>query len=182
MEQPAAFRIDPGPTLAQGADGEQVTFAARAARAFCRTRFERSCTGAVTAYQQVHGLKPDANRRRENVITSLNRGELHYAQVLMINMERARTAARSRRAEAAHRGRCRVGTHFQYENGSWSTRCEPCRFQKTQTPMMAALIRYAARQPLLDLLAPSSTSTWWSACSRAGVSYLSERKYEVFAD
>src|SRR5688500_443403 len=83
------FRIDTGQKLALGAEGERVTLLRERLGLPADSLFDEALHKQVTAYQRIHGLKADGVVG-DDVVASLNRGALHYAQVLMINMERAR--------------------------------------------------------------------------------------------
>jgi murein L,D-transpeptidase YcbB/YkuD len=176
------FRIDAGPTLAQGADGERVTLLRERLGLLPGSRFDEELHRRVTSYQQVHGLKPDGVVGDE-LITSLNRGAIHYAQVLMINMERARrlpAPGELKRHIIVDAGSARV---LMYENGSLVDSMRAVvGSNKTQTPMMAALIRYASVNPYWNLPPEFNEKMIAPRVLEQGVGYLSERKYEVFAD
>jgi murein L,D-transpeptidase YcbB/YkuD len=176
------FRIEAGPTLAQGADGQRVTLLRERLGLSAGSRFDEALHGRVIDYQQVHGLKQDGIVGND-VIDSLNRGALHYAQVLMINMERARrlpAPGELKRHIIVDAGAARI---LMYENG---TLVDSMRAvvgsNATQTPMMAALIRYASVNPYWNLPPEFNVKMVAPRVLEQGVGYLSERKYEVFAD
>src|SRR5687768_6243221 len=79
------FRIDTGSSLALGAKGDRVTLLRERLGLAAGSQFDEPLHKQVTAYQRVHGLKADGIVG-DDLITSLNRGALHYAQILMINM------------------------------------------------------------------------------------------------
>lgn len=176
------FRVDPGPTLTQGAEGQRVTLLRERLGLPPGSRFDEALRERVAAYQQVHGLKPDGIVGGD-VITSLNRGALHYGQVLMINMERARrlpAPGELKRHIIVDSGSARI---YMYEDGSL---VESMRAvvgsNKTQTPMMAALIRYAAVNPYWNLPPEFNQNMVAPRVLEQGLGYLSDRKYEVFAN
>ena len=176
------FRIDAGASLALGAEGARVTLLRERLGLPQGTRFDEALARRVTAYQQVHGLKPD-RIVGDGVITSLNRGALHYAQVLMINMERARrlpAPGELKRHIIVDAGSARI---LMYENGALVDSMRAVvGSSRTQTPMMAALIRYAAVNPYWNLPPEFNVNMVAPRVLEQGVGYLSERKYEVFAD
>jgi len=176
------FRLDSGPTLAQGADGERVTLLRERLGLPRGSRFDDALYRRVIAYQQVHGLKPDGIVG-DDVITSLNRGALHYAQVLMINMERARrlpAPGELKRHIIVDAGSAQI---FMYEDGALVDSMRAVvGSNKTQTPMMAAFIRYASVNPYWNLPPEFNVKMVAPRVLEQGVDYLSERKYEVFAD
>ena len=176
------FRIDSGQRLAEGADGERVTLLRERLGLPPGRRFDEALHRRVTAYQQVHGLKVDGIVG-DDVITSLNRGALHYEQVLMINMERARrlpAPGELKRHIIVDAGSARI---FMYETGSLVDSMRAVvGSEKTQTPMMAALIRYASVNPYWNLPPEFNVKMVAPRVLEQGLGYLSERKYEVFAD
>jgi murein L,D-transpeptidase YcbB/YkuD len=176
------FRIAAGAPLERGAEGERVTLLRERLGLPQGSRFDEALSTRVSAYQQVHGLNPDGIVG-EDMITSLNRGALHYAQVLMINMERARrlpAPGELKRHIIVDAGSARI---FMYENGSLVDSMRAVvGSQKTQTPMMAALIRYASVNPYWNLPPEFNVKMVAPRVLEQGLGYLSERKYEVFAD
>ena len=176
------FRIDTGPTLAPGADGERVTLLRERLGLPPGNRFDEALSQRVIAYQQVHGLKPDGIVG-DDVVTSLNRGALHYAQVLMINMERARrlpAPGELKRHIIVDAGSAHI---FMYDNGALVDSMRAVvGSNATQTPMMAAFIRYASVNPYWNLPPEFNVNLVAPRVLEQGVGYLSARKYEVFAD
>ncbi len=176
------FRLPTGPTLARGAQGERVTLLRERLGLPVGSQFDAALHDRVTAYQRVHGLKHDGVVGQD-VITSLNRGALHYAQVLMINMERARrlpAPGELPRHIVVDAGSAQV---VMYEN---SVAVDSMRAvvgsSATQTPMMAALIRYAKVHPYWNVPPELTVKIIAPRVLEQGLGYLSERKYDVFAD
>jgi L,D-transpeptidase YcbB len=176
------FRIDTGPALALGVEGERVTLLRERLGLPAGNFFDDALRRQVTRYQQVHGLVPDGIAGND-VITSLNRGALHYAQVLMINMERARRLPAPGELERhiiVDAGSARI---FMYEGGAMvDTMRAVVGSNETQTPMMAAFIRYASVNPYWNLPSEFNVQMVAPRVLNHGVGYLTERKYEVFAD
>ena len=176
------FRLDTGPTLALGADGARVTLLRERLGLPSGSRFDEPLHKQVAAYQRVHGLKVDGIVG-DDVITSLNRGALHYAQVLMINMERARrlpAPAELKRHIIVDAGSARI---LLYEDGALVDSMRAVvGSAATQTPMMAALIRYANVNPYWNVPPSLNRTLVAPRVLEQGLGYLSERKYEVFAD
>ena len=174
------FRLDGGPPLALGAEGARVTLLRERLGLPQGSRFDEALTERVIGYQQVHGLKPDGIVG-DGVITSLNRGALHYAQVLMINMERARrlpAPGELKRHIIVDAGSAQL---LMYEHG---TLADSMRVvvgaNATQTPMIAALIRYANVNPYWNVPPDLAVKIVAPAVLKHGVAYLAERNYEVF--
>jgi murein L,D-transpeptidase YcbB/YkuD len=176
------FRLDPGPALSQGANGARVTLLRERLGLPAGSQFDQALHSRVTAYQQVHGLKSDGTVD-EDVITSLNRGALHYAQVLMINMERTRrlpAPGELKRHITVDAGSARI---FMYEDGTLVDSMRAVVGSKaTQTPMMAALIRYAAVNPYWNVPPSLNVKLVAPRVLEQGLGYLTERRYEVFSD
>jgi murein L,D-transpeptidase YcbB/YkuD len=175
------FRIDTGPPLALGANGQRVTLLRERLGLPPGSSFDESLHKLVTTYQRVHGLKEDGIVG-DDVITSLNRGALHYAQVLMINMERARrlpAPGELKRHIIVDAGSARI---LMFEDGSLVDSMRAVvGSPATQTPMMAAQIRYANVNPYWNLPAEFNVTMVAPRVLEQGVRYLTERKYEVFA-
>ena len=176
------FRMDTGPQLALGSDGPRVTLLRERLGLSPGSHFDEALHEQVTGYQRVHGLQGDGIVGDE-VIASLNRGALHYAQVLMINMERARrlpAPGELKRHIIVDAGAARI---LMYEDGRLVDSMRAVvGSDATQTPMMAALIRYANVNPYWNVPASLNKTLVAPRVLEQGLEYLRERKYEVFAD
>jgi L,D-transpeptidase YcbB len=176
------FRISTGPALRLGSEGERVTLLRERLGLPRGVRFDEALAGQVSAYQRVHGISVDGIAG-DAVVASLNRGAEHYEHVLMINMERARrlpAPGELKRHIIVDAGSARV---FMYENGRLVDSMRAVVGTKeTQTPMMAALIRYANVNPYWNVPALLNVKLVAPRVLEQGLGYLSERKYEVFAN
>jgi murein L,D-transpeptidase YcbB/YkuD len=176
------FRIAPGPTLRAGSEGERVTLLRERLGLSRGSRFDAALAARVAAYQQVHGLPADGIAG-DALIASLNRGAEHYEHVLMINMERARrlpAPGELKRHIIVDAGSARV---LMYEDSRLVDSMRAVVGAKdTQTPMMAASIRYANVNPYWNVPASLNMKLVAPRVLEQGLGYLSERKYEVFAD
>jgi murein L,D-transpeptidase YcbB/YkuD len=176
------FRIDTGPKLALGADGDRVTLLRERLGLPPGSRFDEPLHKQVTAYQRVHGLKANGIVG-DDAVASLNRGALHYAQILMINMERARrlpAPGELKRHIIVDAGSARI---LMYEDGRLVDSMRAVvGSNATQTPMMAALIRYANVNPYWNVPPSLNRTLVAPRVLEQGLGYLSERGYEVFAD
>jgi murein L,D-transpeptidase YcbB/YkuD len=176
------FRIDNGQKLALGAEGERVTLLRERLGLPADSLFDEALHNQVTAYQRIHGLKADGIVG-DDVVASLNRGALHYAQVLMINMERARrlpAPGELKRHIIVDAGSAKI---FMYEDGALVDSMRAVvGSNATQTPMLAALIRYAKVNPYWNVPASLNKTLIAPRVLDQGLGYLSDRKYEVFAD
>ena len=176
------FRIPTGPALSLGMEGARVTLLRERLGLPPGKSFDEPLRDRIAAYQKVHGLKTDGIAGA-SLIDSLNRGALHYAQVLMINMERARrlpAPGEIKRHVVVDAGAAKI---YMYED---ATLVDSMRAVvgsvDTETPMMAALIRYAIVNPYWNVPPDLGMTIVAPAVLKHGLSYLSERKYEVFAD
>ena len=176
------FRLDTGPKLALGSEGERVTLLRERLGLAPGSRFDEPLHKQVAAYQRIHGLKTDGIVG-DDVVTSLNRGALHYAQVLMINMERARrlpAPGELKRHIIVDTGSANV---LMYEHGLLVDQMRAVvGSSATQTPMLAALIRYANVNPYWNVPPSLNMTLVAPRVLEQGLGYLSDRKYEVFAD
>jgi len=141
--------------------------------------FDEALRAKLAAYQKAHGLKSDGIAG-EGTVKSLNRGAAYYERLIMLNMERARrlpVVGAANKYILVDAGSARL---WMYENG------QPVDSMKVivgtaqqETPMMAALLRYASVNPYWNvppdlvqkLIAPRVLSE--------GNTYLKDRGYEV---
>ncbi len=176
------FRIPSGPDLRIGSQGERVTLLRERLGLPVGSRFDDALAQRVSAYQKVHGLEPDGVGG-EALIASLNQGAVHYGRVLMINMERARrlpAPGELMRHIIVDAGSARV---LMYENDALVDSMRAIvGTNETQTPMMAALIRYANVNPYWNVPPSLNRELVAPRVLEQGIGYLSERNYEVFAN
>lgn len=176
------FRLPTGPSLKVGDTGERVTLLRERLGLPEGKVFDEALSNRVDEYQRVHGLKDDGIVGSD-VITSLNRGALHYAQLLMVNMERARRLPAPGELErhiVVDAGSARI---FMYERDRLVDSMRAVvGSEATQTPMMAAFIRFAQVNPYWNVPEDLVVSMVAPAVLREGIGYLSARKYELFAD
>ncbi len=144
--------------------------------------FDAVLAKRIAAYQKVHGLRTDGVAGPD-LIRSLNRGARHYQQVLLINIERARrlpAPGELPRHIVVDAGAAKI---FMYENGVMVGSMRAIvGADVSQTPMMAALIRYAMVNPYWNVPPDLMVKTIAPRVLEQGLGYLTERKYEVFAD
>ena len=175
------FPLPEGPALKLGAEGERVAMLRERLGLGFGTRFDQPLAARVTRYQQVHGLKPDGIVGNA-MIASLNRGFEHYERVMMINMERARrlpAPGEARRYIVVDAGSARL---FLYENDRMVDSMRAVvGTPETETPMMAALMRFASVNPYWNVPPELNSKIVAPAVLKQGLGYLTERKYEAFA-
>ena len=176
------FSISSGPALRLASEGERVTLLRERLGLPPGSRYDDPLAKRVAAYQQMHNLTVDGIAG-DDLIASLNLGGAHYEHVLMINMERARrlpAPGELKRHIVVDAGSAMV---FMYENGALVDSMRAIvGANETQTPMMAALIRYANVHPYWNVPPSLNVKLVAPRVLEQGLGYLSERKYEVFAD
>ena len=137
----------------------------------------------MSAYQTVHGLGTPDGIAGKATIASLNRGAIHYARRIAINMERAFRLPQTRAfdryvvvdsggAEAILFDRDRLADKMRVIVGS----------PKTKTPMMAVLMRNAKANPYWNVPPELVKSLTAKKVGEQGVSYFRNFHYEVLSD
>lgn len=130
------------------------------------SQFDEALARQVARYQQVHGLNPDGVVGND-VVASLNLGAEHYEHVLMINMERARRLPAPGELKRHIIVDAGSATISMYEDSKLVDSMRAVvGTNDTQTPMMAALIRYADVNPywnvpselIVKMIAPGCSS------------------------
>ena len=176
------FAMPAGPALTIGSQGERVTLLRERLGLTVGSRFDRLLSNRVVDYQKVHGLKVDGIAG-DDVIASLNLGAEHYEHVVMINMERERrlpAPGELKRHIIVDTGSAMA---LMYDNDSLAGSIRVAVGAKdTQTPMMAALIRYANVNPYWNIPASLQIKLIAPRVLEQGLKYLIDRNDEVFAD
>ena len=144
--------------------------------------FDGELTTAVAEYQAAHGLEPDGIVG-SGTIRSLNLGHDHYQRVVILNMERAlRLPTPDEKGPyiLIDAGAARL---WMYENGRPVDSMRVIVGEaKTQTPMMAALIRYVSLNPYWNVPPELARSLVAKNVLQQGLTYLTDRNYEVLSD
>ena len=176
------FTMPVGPALTIGSQGEHVTLLRERLGLVVGAHFDEALSKRVGDYEKVHGLKADGIAGDE-VIASLNLGAEHYEHVVMINMERARrlpAPGELMRHIIVDTGSAMV---LMYDNDKLVGSMRAAVGAKdTQTPMMAALIRYADVNPYWNIPGSLQVKLIAPRVLEQGLKYLTDRKDEVFAD
>jgi murein L,D-transpeptidase YcbB/YkuD len=176
------FAMPAGPALTIGSEGERVTLLRERLGLTVGSRFDGALAERVADYQKVHGLKADGIAGSD-VIASLDLGAEHYEHVVMINMERARrlpAPGELKRHIIVDTGSAVV---LMYDNDKLVGSMRAAVGAKdTQTPMMAALIRYANVNPYWNIPASLQVKLIAPRVLEQGLNYLAERHDEVFAE
>jgi murein L,D-transpeptidase YcbB/YkuD len=176
------FTMPAGPALTIGSEGERITLLRERLGLTVGSRFDGPLSKRVAEYEKIHGLKADGVAGDE-VIASLNLGAEHYEHVVMINMERARrlpAPGELKRHIVVDTGSARV---LMYDNDKLVGSMRAAVGAKdTQTPMMAALIRYANVNPYWNIPASLQIKLIAPRVLEQGLKYLTDRRDEVFAN
>lgn len=176
------IQVPAGPVLKLGAKDERV-HALRARLGLPDgDAFDAALEKTVREYQQVHGLKVDGIVGNQ-MVASLNLGPRHYEQILLVNLERARrlpVAEEQPRYILVDSGSARI---YLYENGKAVDSMRAIvGAQETATPMMAALMRYVSVNPYWNVPPELVQSLIAPNVLKEGLTYLSDRDYEVLSD
>ena len=176
-------KIPAGAALKRGSTGKRVSLLRTRLGLPAAGGFDERLFQAVSAYQAVHGLgTPDGIAGRAT-IASLNRGAIHYARRIAINMERAYRLPQQRAfdryvvvdsgaAEAYYFDRDRMVDKMRVIVGS----------AKTKTPMMAVLMRNAKANPYWHVPPEMVRSLTAKKVKEQGLSYFDDFHYEVLSD
>ena len=145
-------------------------------------KYDSALAAVVKEFQDVHGLKADGIAGA-GTIDALNSGAQYYEQLIIINMERAKrlpAPEEQRKYALVDAGSGRLS---MWENGRKVDEMKVVVGKaESATPMMAAYIKYASVNPywnvppdlVRNLIAPRIVAQ--------GVSYLTEREYQVLSD
>jgi murein L,D-transpeptidase YcbB/YkuD len=175
-------RVPSGPTLKAGTTGDRVA-ALRARLGLAGgDKFDPALASAVKEFQAAHALKADGVAGAGTVDT-LNRGPNYYEQLIMINMERARrlpSPGEQSKYAVVDAGSGRLS---MWENGRLVDSMKVVVGKaETATPMMAAYIKYASVNPYWNVPPELARNLIAPRVVTQGVSYLTEREYEVLSD
>jgi murein L,D-transpeptidase YcbB/YkuD len=144
--------------------------------------YDAALTKAVSEFQAAHGLKADGVAGN-GTIRALNLGAEHYQRVVILNMERA-----LRLPTSEDRGRyilidAGAARLWMYDNG------KPVDSMKvivgnavTQTPMMAAQLRYVSLNPYWNVPPELVVSLVAKNVLEQGLTYLTDRDYQILSD
>ncbi|HYD07883.1 MAG TPA: L,D-transpeptidase family protein [Reyranella sp.] len=139
--------------------------------------FDKALRAKLVEFQKAHGLDPDGKAGAET-LAALNRGAAHYERLIQLNMERARRLPTSGKYLLVDAGAARL---WMYEDGT------PVDSMKvvvgapaTETPMLAAMIRYLSVNPYWNVPPELVRSLIARRVLEQGLTYLSERRYQIF--
>lgn len=175
-------QVASGPTLKLNSTGDRVAVLRQRLGLPEGTKFDAATAAAVKEFQGVHGFKADGIAGA-GTIKALNLGYKHYENVLLLNMERARRLPRtteSGRYVLVDAGSARL---TMYEDGR---PVDSMRVivgsQATETPMMAALLRFVSVHPWWNTPPELAKKSVAPGVLNEGLKYLTDRDYQVLSD
>jgi murein L,D-transpeptidase YcbB/YkuD len=174
--------VPAGPALKSGMTGDRVA-ALRARLGLPEgNKFDAALAAQVKEFQSVHGIKPDGIAGA-GTIEALNRGARYYEQLIIINLERAKrlpSPEEQRKYAIVDAGNARLSL---WENGRKVDEMKVVVGKaETATPMMAAYIKYASVNPYWNVPPELVRSLVAPRVVAQGVSYLTDREYQVMTD
>ncbi|HET9460190.1 MAG TPA: L,D-transpeptidase family protein [Sphingomicrobium sp.] len=177
------IKIPAGAALKPGSTGKRVELLRMRLGLPRAGGFDQRLTEAVRAYQQVHGLGPADGIAGRATIASLNRGATYYARKIAINMERAHRLPKTGQFDryvVVDSGAAEVYL-FDRDRAVDGMRAI-VGTAKTQTPMMAVILRNARVNPYWNV-PPDMIRTFTAPrVLKQGISYLKDFHYEVLSD
>jgi len=174
--------IPTGPSMRLGSKDERVSLLRKRLGLSDGTQFDAALDKVAREYQAAHGMKADGIVGN-GTVASLNLGADHYERLIILNMERARrlpAADDKDRYILVDAGAARL---YMYENGKVVDSMNVIVGDKDrQTPMMAAELRYVQLNPYWNVPPDLSRTIVAKAVLAQGLTYLTERNYEVLSD
>ena len=171
--------VPAGPTLKTGMTGERVAMLRQRLGLPEGDKYDAALASVVKEYQDVHDLKADGIAGA-GTIQSLNRGAQYYQQLIIINMERAKRLPAPEEQPKYALVDAGSGRLSMWENGRMVDQMKVVVGKaETATPMMAAYIRYASVNPYWNVPPELVRSLIGPRIVAQGVSYLTDREYQV---
>jgi murein L,D-transpeptidase YcbB/YkuD len=174
--------VPSGPTLKPAMTGERVAALRQRLGLPSGDRYDATLAATVKEFQDVHGLKADGIAGG-GTIDALNRGAHYYEQLIIINMERAKrlpAPEEQRKYAVVDAGGARLSL---WENGRMVDSMKVVVGKaETATPMMAAYIRFASVNPYWNVPPELVKNLIGPRIVSQGISYLTEREYQVLSD
>ena len=175
-------QIPAGPVLKLNSTGDRVALLRQRLGLPEGIKFDAALASAVKDYQGVHGFKADGVAGT-STIESLNRGFKYYEDVLLLNLERARRLPRTTESGRYILVDAGAATLWMYENGRPVDSMRVIVGSKvTETPMMAALLRYVSLNPWWNTPPELATKSVAPGVLKEGLKYLTDRDYQVLSD
>ncbi len=174
--------VSAGPTLKPGSTGERVAMLRSRLGLSNGDKYDQALANIVKEFQSVHGIKADGVAGA-GTIEALNKGASYYEQLIMINLERAKrlpAPEEQRKYAIVDAGNARLSL---WESGRKIDEMKVIVGKaETATPMLAAYIRYASVNPYWNVPPELVKSLIGPRILTQGVSYLTEREYQVLTD
>jgi murein L,D-transpeptidase YcbB/YkuD len=175
-------QLGEGPSMKLGSTDPRVAALRQRLGLAAGDKFDSALDKVVRDYQAAHGLTSDGIVGN-GTIKSLNLGAGHYERLIIVNMERARrlpsTDDKSRYI-LVDAGAARL---YMYEGGKVVDSMNVIVGDADrQTPMMAAELRYVQLNPYWNVPPDLSRTIVAKAVLKQGLSYLTERDYQVLSD
>ncbi|TMJ18634.1 MAG: murein L,D-transpeptidase [Alphaproteobacteria bacterium] len=161
----------------------QISLPPRANEAMLRQRLGLTPTAALAPalreFQHVHGL-PQTGTPDPATIAALNRGALHYEQLILANIERARAIpARTGRSILVDTASARL---WMIEDGRIVDAMRVVVGKRAMpTPLMAGTIRYAVQNPYWNL-PPDLIRKRAGNAARRGPGVITGERLQVLSD
>jgi murein L,D-transpeptidase YcbB/YkuD len=175
------IQIPDGPTLKAGSTGDRVAMLRTRLGLSAGDSYDSALAAKVKEFQDVHGLTSDGIAGA-GTIGALNRGADYYAQLIIINMERAKrlpAPEEQPKYVIVDAGDARLS---MWQNGR---KVDEMKIvvgkSETATPMMAAYIRYASVNPYWNVPPELVRHLIGPRIVKQGVSYLTTREYQVLS-
>jgi murein L,D-transpeptidase YcbB/YkuD len=176
------IQIPDGPTLKSGSTGERVAMLRTRLGLSAGDSYDSALAAKVKEFQDVHGLTADGIAGA-GTIGALNRGADYYAQLIIINMERAKrlpAPEEQPKYVIVDAGDARLS---MWQNGR---KVDEMKIvvgkSETATPMMAAYIRYASVNPYWNVPPELVRHLIGPRIVKQGISYLTTREYQVLSN
>jgi murein L,D-transpeptidase YcbB/YkuD len=176
-------KVPAGAALKQGSTGKRVALLRNRLGLPSAGGFDPQLEAAVRAYQEVHGLGSPDGIAGKATISSLNRGATHYARRIAVNMERAYRLPQTRTFDRYVVVDSGAAETFLFDRDRIVDRMRVIvGTPKTETPMMAVLMRNAKANPYWNVPPELVRSLTAKRIGEQGLSYLRDFHYEVLAD
>lgn len=176
-------RVSAGPVLKRGSKGKRVDLLRTRLGLAAGGGYDQALFDRVTEYQRVHGLAPVDGIAGKATIGSLNRGAIHYARRIAINVERAYRLPPTRTFEKYVVVDSGAAEAYLFNADSVVDKMRVIvGAPETRTPMMAVLMRNAKANPYWNVPGDLIQSMTAKRVRQQGVSYLKEYHYEVLSD
>ncbi len=176
------IQIPEGAVMKSGSKDDRVALLRKRLGLPDGTVFDSALDKAVREYQSAHGLTSDGIVGN-GTIASLNKGADHYERVIILNMERARRLPPSdykKRYILVDAGAAKL---YMYKDGKPVDSMNVIVGDSDrQTPMMAAELRYIQLRPYWNVPPDLTRTIVAKRVLEQGLSYLTERDYEVLSD